>query len=282
MKILLENLVHNAIDRVIYNKSNAVALVGEPGAGKSFVAQYIAAELLGNLSNNQNYLVLDATICGIEEVRDLQKQLAYSVPGDEEIRRVVVIEHFDTFGHEAQNALLKTLEEPPLNTMLIITVDNLYGVLPTIVSRVQVVRIPPASYITAEKFFNNVDSNELRRAYLMSDGLVGLMASLLDGQNDHRLVAAILQAKELLQLPKYKRLAYIESLTKKSELPVKEITDGIIRVLEASYRQALQHKSSPETLKVSYTRVKLAIEAAEDVNKGLNQKLALTRLFLAL
>jgi DNA polymerase-3 subunit delta' len=57
--------------------------------------------------------------------------------------KVAVILHGDRIRTEAANALLKTIEEPPDKSILILLVENLAGVLPTIISRCQIVRLAP-------------------------------------------------------------------------------------------------------------------------------------------
>ena len=50
-------------------------------------------------------------------------------------RRVVIIYDVDRFSPEAANCFLKTLEEPPANTLIILQTTNYYRVLPTVLSR---------------------------------------------------------------------------------------------------------------------------------------------------
>ncbi|NBP89730.1 MAG: hypothetical protein EBU50_00610 [Opitutae bacterium] len=50
-------------------------------------------------------------------------------------RRVVIIYDVDRFAPEAANSFLKTLEEPPAGTLIILQTTNYYRVLPTILSR---------------------------------------------------------------------------------------------------------------------------------------------------
>jgi len=59
--------------------------------------------------------------------------------------RVVVISDAQTMNPEAGNALLKLLEEPPGQTVLILTTDQASNLLPTIVSRCQQIRFKPIS-----------------------------------------------------------------------------------------------------------------------------------------
>jgi len=67
--------------------------------------------------------------------------------------KVAVIVDGDKIRAEAANALLKTIEEPPDKSILILLVENLAGVLPTIISRCQIVRLaPPPAAILIQSF----------------------------------------------------------------------------------------------------------------------------------
>jgi len=59
--------------------------------------------------------------------------------------RIVIIDDADTMNRNAQNALLKILEEPPANTVLILVTHRLGALIPTILSRVQVMNFHPLS-----------------------------------------------------------------------------------------------------------------------------------------
>lgn len=72
---------------------------------------------------------------GINEVRDLEQQMWQTAVFDKP--KIAIIDGLDELSIGAQNALLKTLEEPPKNTFFILAVEQLAGVLPTIMSRVQ-------------------------------------------------------------------------------------------------------------------------------------------------
>ncbi len=56
-------------------------------------------------------------------------------------RNIAVIENADTMTRWAQNRLLKTLEEPPCGTVIILLADNIENFLPTILSRCAVYRL---------------------------------------------------------------------------------------------------------------------------------------------
>jgi len=71
----------------------------------------------------------------INQIRSLQQEVKYFNPK----KRVYVFYEFDRSSLESQNAFLKLLEEPPLNVYFILTCQNLYQLLPTIISRTKVI-----------------------------------------------------------------------------------------------------------------------------------------------
>jgi len=77
------------------------------------------------------------TSIGIAAIREL-KQKIFLKPYKSE-QKAVLIEDAQTLTIEAQNALLKTLEEPPNHTIIILLADNPDSLLPTILSRTQLI-----------------------------------------------------------------------------------------------------------------------------------------------
>ncbi len=77
----------------------------------------------------------------VEQIRNLERQLALSpVEGR---WKVGILERFDRANASSANALLKTLEEPPSHALLILTAESTENLLPTIVSRCQIIRLRP-------------------------------------------------------------------------------------------------------------------------------------------
>jgi DNA polymerase-3 subunit delta' len=75
---------------------------------------------------------------GVDEIRDLEHTLHLAAPGG--ACKVGVITEADRMNDQAANAFLKTLEEPPQNTLLLLLTANPQRLLPTILSRC--VRLP--------------------------------------------------------------------------------------------------------------------------------------------
>ncbi len=74
---------------------------------------------------------------GVEEVKSVLKSLAFS---SRQKPRALVIDQADNLTIQAQNALLKILEEPPEGASIILLTDRPGALLPTVRSRLQVVR----------------------------------------------------------------------------------------------------------------------------------------------
>ncbi len=70
---------------------------------------------------------------GVEEIRDLENTLHLAAPGG--ACKVAVIAEADRMNDQSSNAFLKTLEEPPNNTLLLLLTAYPQRLLPTILSR---------------------------------------------------------------------------------------------------------------------------------------------------
>ena len=80
-------------------------------------------------------------ILKVDQIRDLQRSLSLA-PYDARYR-IALLLRFEEANPNAANALLKTLEEPPPQVILMLTADSPESLLPTIVSRCEVVRLRP-------------------------------------------------------------------------------------------------------------------------------------------
>jgi len=77
------------------------------------------------------------TLQKIEDARELKKFVKFSFSE----KTAIIIDDIDKATPEASNAFLKNLEEPNNNLVYILTASNLENVLPTIVSRCQVIKV---------------------------------------------------------------------------------------------------------------------------------------------
>ena len=80
----------------------------------------------------------DTGVIKVDQVRDVVERTAYRP--FEGRRRVVIVDEADAMLSEAQNALLKTLEEPPSASMFVLVTSRPDELLPTVRSRCQRLR----------------------------------------------------------------------------------------------------------------------------------------------
>lgn len=111
-------------------------------------------------------------------------------------RKFVVMVDADTMNEEAANRLLKTLEEPPADTTFVLTTAKPDHLLPTVISRCQVVRFHalPGTQVHAalQERFPAVGTELLDAATAMAGGRFGLARRLVESPELARLRAELL------------------------------------------------------------------------------------------
>lgn len=86
---------------------------------------------------------------GIEDIKHMQKKI-FLKPIKSEVK-AIVIDEAELLTIEAQNALLKVLEEPPANTLLVLSTTTKETLLPTIISRCHVIQLEEENLKLSEK-----------------------------------------------------------------------------------------------------------------------------------
>ncbi len=273
------------IDSFLSNPSHGLMIEGESGAGKATVANFLAAKLLeidsaklADYPYFKKILPIKNTI-SIEEVRLSKQFFGLRTLGKKSIRRVLIVEDAGRMTTEAQNALLKLLEEPPVDTVIIFTVNPEQQLLPTINSRMQHVTILPPAKEDIDRFFRlQFSLSEIQKAYLISGGQVGLMASILAADTTHSLVSAISMAKEIIGQSKFERLARVDKLSKeKDQLP--NLLLAMERLFNVALRQTTTSIDKTKTIMQALSKV---LSAREALKHNPNMRMLLTDLFLSI
>lgn len=148
--------------------THAYIFEGESGLGKVDTAMYFAASLLCENQQQAPCGKCDSCIqicrgnnpdlksCSLKQLAEREKKSigvgeirgvisdAYTKPFKSKYK-VYIIEDGDALTNEAQNAMLKILEEPPEYVVFIICVTSLGKILPTVQSRSRILKFFPAS-----------------------------------------------------------------------------------------------------------------------------------------
>lgn len=117
----------------------------------------------------------------IEAVRDFVKMLSLSSFLNS--YKIGIIKEAETLSPEAANALLKTLEEPREKVIIILLTSSLESLLPTIVSRSQVLYFYPVDFETVYNYLNeelNLKRSEAKEIAALSAGRPLLAARFVE------------------------------------------------------------------------------------------------------
>lgn len=290
--LVLHPSTADSLQRIQRRQTHGVLFLGPKGTGKSAVAMLLASNLLNVDAESLDtypYISRVAPIEGkdipIDTVRELQHALTLKVPlrtrQANGVSRIVVIEDAHRLTTEAQNALLKTLEEPPLDTVLMLTVTDPGALLPTVRSRLSTVHVVAPDPNDLKIYFEGLGhaAADIERTLMVTGGLPGLTYAMLSGIDSHPLRAATEQARALLQGDAYQRLLLVDSLSKD-----KQSASDVCYILGQMSRMALiksagKHAAGGQrwqkVFKASYT-------ASEQLRTNTQTKLVLTDLMLQL
>ncbi|MFA5500507.1 MAG: DNA polymerase III subunit delta' [Candidatus Omnitrophota bacterium] len=119
----------------------------------------------------------------IDDIRQLIKDI-YLKPFEAK-KKVYIIDEAQSMKHEAANALLKTLEEPPTDSMLILITDNLKSLFHTIVSRSQVVRFYPLKADVIKDILIKEHALEEYKAHVLSKLASGRLGEAVKYKDDN-------------------------------------------------------------------------------------------------
>lgn len=175
-----EALINNFKQRCLKNTlSHAHLIAGEDGVGKGKLANILAKFILnGDLDREYVDIInysSEKSSFGVDDVRDIIEEV-YKKPFEKD-KKVIIIHEGNKLTIQAQNALLKTIEEPPKGVYIIILCESLELILDTIKSRCEIYKLKPLTkselyeYIKIKKF--NYDENEIKSAIAFSEGVPG-------------------------------------------------------------------------------------------------------------
>jgi len=297
--------------------THATLIVGPPSIGKTTVAITFAQALnctggqpvpCGECvschkvvsGNHPDVRILDAPdqTLKIGEVRDLQRELSLSP--HEGRWRVAVLSAFERATVEAANALLKTLEEPPAQVVLVLTATQADVLLPTIVSRCQVLSLRSLSTSSVKEALISHWSADPTQANLLahlSDGRLGWAVqaledeSLLVRRNEH-----LDSLTSLMSQGRVERLAYAADISRDPAL-VREVlalwlgwwrdvllmaSGSRVAITNVDQKDILRQQADLVTLRQAQRMVAQLRSTMKNLDQNVNARLALEVLLLSL
>ncbi|MFA6197647.1 MAG: DNA polymerase III subunit [Patescibacteria group bacterium] len=250
----------------------AYLLHGPTQLGKATIARLFARSLLCTNENTQpceecagcqntlncthpDFVELekdpDQQNIGIEHIRDrVIKRLQLS--SFLNTYKVAVINDAQYLSPEAANALLKTLEEPRQNVVIILIANGLSGLPSTVVSRCQTFEFFPLSTASIEKYIQKlhpkIKRNDLRTIAGLSRGRPGRAYELINKPSElERTIDTYKKYREVLTAPIWQRIKLLnEQVSGTSFQETKDQAEHLIQGLAVILRdEILRHYDLP-------------------------------------
>lgn len=157
----------------------------------------------------------------IEDIRDVIKETAFF---SEKIR-IYLFYNFHLSSLEAQNAFLKILEEPPANTLFVLTTDNQYKILPTIISRSKVINLFEKNLnlekdkeLIIENFFKNKTIDlTIDEKITIDDLILFLRKNINKNKNIYLVLSEALKLRDLLEKNNLNKVLVLDHLLLKAK-----------------------------------------------------------------
>ena len=179
---------------------HAYLIEGGEGCGKTYFARFAAAAVLctgdkppcgkcpscvkalaGSHPDLFYFSPDKKASMGVETVRDIKKSLFF-MPNDGD-RKVYIIDDAQKMTVQAQNALLKFIEEPPASVLFFIVADKKESLLPTVVSRTRIISLAPSDNADIRRFLMSESKKsggeQIDEAINMAEGSPGKALKLL-------------------------------------------------------------------------------------------------------
>ena len=236
--------------------SHSYMFVGKSGIGKRLFAREFAKGLLGDFNkdilNYEDYKEIGPLegkkIISVDQIREIIKE-AKELPTESE-KRVFVIDEADKMNSEAQNSILKTLEEPPEYVVIILIVTNESKMLETIKSRCNIIKFDTLKELEIEKYLikeNLLDKSRKDVEIKLLNGSlenVNNLDSMLENYDYLKVLVSYIKKKDIIQALNNGLLLY-------------ESKDDIINLLDLLNIVFLEERLTKCVFVVENTKIKI-------------------------
>ena len=234
-KTLINNFKFRCMNNTL---SHAHLIAGEDGIGKSNLAN-ILAKLILNGDLNREYVDVinyksNKSSFGVDDVRNIIDEI-YKKPFEGD-KKVIIIYEGNKLTIQAQNALLKTIEEPPEGVHIILLCESLELILDTIKSRCEIYKLTPLTkkelydYIIMKEF--NYNENEIKAAIAFSEGIPGRIDRYFNDDNLKKTRNKLIDLVKDLNKNNFEVILHYEenlSMLKDNKEEILNILSGFIR-----------------------------------------------------
>lgn len=234
----------------------------------------------------------------VDQMREMEKWLS-TAPFESSLK-IGIVRRFEDANEEAQNAFLKTLEEPPSHAILILTAQDAGLLLPTIVSRCQPLTLRPLALETVERALEqkwNAKRSDAQLLARISGGRLGWAVRALSSPNVLETRREALDALSgFVREGRAERITRAEKLAKdSSELPqmfetwqtwwrdlLLLVNHENARVTNVDYMDALQEQAGSFSIEEIQAALNATRTATRQLGQNVNARLVTEVLALRL
>ncbi|MDB5159955.1 MAG: hypothetical protein JWO99_218 [Candidatus Saccharibacteria bacterium] len=263
------------LDLIAHNLPQSMVFTGSDGIGLLSIVSYVAdlahTKPIYVLPEKDDKVDIEKGVITVDVIRRLYSMTKTIETGT----RLIVVDYAERMGVQAQNAFLKLLEEPGVNTHFILLTHTVSKLLPTIRSRVQITEVHPITLAQSEQLLDELQVTDTQKRAQLLFIATGLPAQLTVLANDEKLFDAraqvIRDARTYLQGTMYDRL--------KLSLQYKDDRAGaLILLLDAMklLQGSLKTGKNPEQVK----KISILLKAHERIEANGNVRLQLASVML--
>ena len=275
---MFENIIGNKKNKEILEKaieinktSHSYIFCGTEGIGKKLIAKELAKKILClkekandcdcksciefDSDNNPDFQLIESVDgkIKIEQIRQMQRKVAEKPIISN--NKVYIIDDADTMTTEAQNCLLKTLEEPPEYITIILICTNEGNLLSTIKSRCTRIQFEPIKDEEIKEYVKTKLPNEQISEKLieLAQGSIGKAIKLNERKDIYENLENILvsmQCRDLIDIVQMSEVIY------KSKEEIKSILEYINVLLMKLSKQNIKYINCVQIVEETKRRIK--------------------------
>lgn len=241
--------------------------------------------------------ILDSSPVKIDSVRQMNDELFVKpIISD---RKVFIIEHADEMNTAAQNAFLKSFEEPPSYAVIIMITTSQNKLLPTILSRGTKIAFSPFPEKDIEKFIIDKYSLSGARASFVaaySGGVVGRAIDIVESEEFFKKRDKLIRSTSLLSGDKISILTVLDAFNASGRRANEDLDlyfdvfmgffrDVLVlkqggRVINSDYKEIIEEFSAKVRGKAARNVISIAAEVRSKINNSMKYDLWITNMLI--
>ena len=206
MHTLVHPVTEKELEALVSARPHAVYITGPKGIGLT----QIAKEFTDRIKATYLYLEPAESVISVDQIRDL-----YQLTRGRKTKPQVIMLPGEYLTAQAQHVFLKLLEEPPANTIFLITGHDPSALIGTVRSRMQLLTVRPISEQQStqliEAHSSNINAQKKAQLLFLAKGLPAELTRILDNTAyfDDR-VAQMKRAQQFILSDRYNRLVLLQ------------------------------------------------------------------------